>query len=254
MPIIGVPAPHTSSGPTRAYIKEIARHFLDELIPGRLQDTTASQFGLDAAVDEAYIQYSKETQCFRGDFSAAAIAAQAVYDYSTFDTGTPVRLFEIYAAKYNGSSIRVLTLEELESMRATWRDDSAGSPSCLVPWDEKRFKVFPTPSGTDTIYVEGWLIADLSTFTEDNDEADVHQSRAMVLGAGTAVIAAIRFADVPSQQVQKADCYGIWTEGTKNARREVHGVSVPVVGGSRQSVGGFGTNAPLLSIHGDLII
>lgn len=244
---------YANDGATRGYVKQTARHFLDELSPGRLVDSTDGQFGLDAAVDEAYIQYAKAVKCFRSDLAPQnSVATQAIYDHLTFDASN--RLFEIYAARYNGVDLRVLTVEELDGIHPYWRTGSAGTPAVLVPWDEGRFRLYPTPSAVASIAIDGYLLPDLTTFTEDTDVLDLQPSRAIVIAAGTAVIASMRFADVPSQQLQKSDCYGLWTEGIKTANREVHGVAVPVLGRSRTRANVTGTGSPIYSIHNDLII
>jgi len=217
-------------GTTRAEIKAEARHFLDQLAAGRLQDSVEDQFALDEAVTEAYVEYSKKVKCFpSGQLTASSTADQAAYEYSSFDADG--RLFEIHTAGYDGRRVLIRRRTWLDFQRPNWRYDSAGTPTILVPDGEQRFTLYPTPSAKADIDVWGWLTADLSTFTQDTDAPAIHRSRCRLLSAYAAYLVAIRFADVPESQARGSVAYQLWLTGTEEAYREIHiDGDVPAVG------------------------
>lgn len=234
-----------TAGPLMSEIIAEARMFLDELVEGRFDDSHATQFDMINAAREAYVEYSREVKCFK--FSSAttidSTAETATYAHTTFDaTG---RLFEITAAAYNEVNLAIKTVDYLDNLDAGWRFRSSSTPTILVPWGEGSFRLWPTPSGADHIFVEGYQTADLTTFAATTDTAAIHSSRGRTLAAYMASLLAIRLAGIPEAQVQQSACYSIWLDGIKQAKRDVHGSPIQVVGSRRQSIGPLGTGAAI---------
>ena len=226
--------PATSTGPLMSDIIAEARSFLDELDAGRLEDAPTGKFGLLKCCQEAYVEYSKRTRCFRDSFDLTTEADKALYTFANLDVNG--RLFEIDYAAYADEELSIRTVPFMDSKHRGWRKSSSGTPTILIPWGEAGLRLWYPPDDEQTLDVDGFVTADLATFADPTHKADVPTSRQTLLAAGTAVIAAIRLLGVPEAQLQQQMCGSIWESGIKDAKREIDGFSVEdeVIGRSRR--------------------
>jgi hypothetical protein len=235
-----------NGGMTRAQLKERARFVLDELAEERIVDTTANRYTLDEAATEAYVEYAKETLCFKGTFTLTSTIDLALYDYLDLDPSG--RLFAIRHAGFDESDLVIKDVDYLNSAYPGWRYASSATPSVLVPYDELQFLLYPAPSTEAEIDIEGPLAPDLDDFTEDADVPAIHPSRHWLLSEYMGILMCRNLTDLPESQIRKSEAWANWTMGIRKARRQIHGTAnVDVVVGRFAESGSVNSVASMIN-------
>jgi hypothetical protein len=153
------------------------------------------------------------------------VAHQADYAYSAFGAGAGSRLFEVTQLGFDSKPIERLTVDQMDKRLTTWRWAGEGEPSCWIPWGEQKIKLWRTPSGTDSIYIEGFEVADPANFNADNHIPAIHVTDHELLAAEAALIVLPRMAaDEPRGTAARAQILREKVDkGYAAARKRIHG-------------------------------
>jgi hypothetical protein len=225
MPVVLVPNPSSVSvgGKSKTDLIEFTRFLVDKYDKSWLADSDATRFDLGDALDMALIKWYKETGCSRGTYTHAATASQAIYSRSEFPTGAN-RIHDLYLVTYNSVLLAPTSVEKLNAFNRNWRSTAAGVPNKWMPWGDTEFRLYPAPSGTSNIVIEGYQGPDLTLFDEDGDEppgVNAVDHEALAYYAAFLVV----FAEQSETGVAKQSwLYQEWQKQVDEAKSRVAGV------------------------------
>ena len=182
---------------TLADLRLIARYYIDELSAGVVLDSSIVQLDLNTALMLGYEEYARRTKCFSIEYTLASTASQATYaheDFGVTDAGN--RIFELYYVGYNALPLERTTRQQLSTAIPAWRSTAAGTPLAWFPSSDMQLTLYPKPSGTSNILVEGWETPDPAEFAADADEPLIHVSDRYLIAVYAALVTAKRLPNV----------------------------------------------------------
>ncbi|MHB9026207.1 MAG: phage adaptor protein [Armatimonadota bacterium] len=101
-----------------------------------------------------YIQFAKDTRCFKRSTTVAAADGQALY-------APPADLFDLYRVRY-GAEVADLTPTSVRALDAFSGGGRAqtGTPTHWYPYDARQFGAWPAPAVSDPVdfTLEGYLV------------------------------------------------------------------------------------------------
>lgn len=113
-----------------------------------------TRFWADATLDSWINDWSRETQHELGLVVSSATyvttATDSSYQYSVFGTDIVRPNFVFWDTRRLVPRNR----EDLAQLNVDWVTSTNSSPTTIIPVDDDTFEVYPTPTGTGTIYVE----------------------------------------------------------------------------------------------------
>jgi hypothetical protein len=101
-----------------------------------------------------YIQFAKDTRCFKRTTTVAAVDGQALY-------APPADMFHLYRVRYGVvvDDLLPTSERELDMFSSGWRART-GVPTHWYPYDARQFGVYPAPvvSAPTTFTLEGYVV------------------------------------------------------------------------------------------------
>jgi hypothetical protein len=167
---------------------QLVRFHLDEFGTTWLRDSDPSRYSITNALQEAYKDYAIQVKPFISSFTATATANVSEYAFTAFGTGANA-LFEPTAVAFNS----VMLVPELETQLAgNWRFDAASTPYNYVKWGTRKIKLYPTPSASGSIYLEGFVTPETTTLAASGDTPDIPESDHKLLALKAAMQVIVR--------------------------------------------------------------
>lgn len=215
---------------------------MDEITAGAIVDSSATQFDLTTAVQFGYEQYARDTRCFPVNYTKASTAGTSTYAYSVFGTSSAgKRIFELRYVAYDETRLGRRTLDQLDREESNWRWNGNGTPRYWLPYGESTLMLYPTPSGTDNIYIEGWQAPDLTAFDAGTDEPLIHLSDRYLLALRGAIWVAERLVNVKNNlRYQMYETQ--YRQGIKEADMRINGQGHTTIFGRESESGGSRLN------------
>lgn len=132
------------------------------------------------------------------------------------------RVFEIKTLAYNSVTLTAVNENWLDNNYTNWRFNDNGTPRLWVPWGERGFRLYPKPSGTDNIYLEGYEIPELGAFDADSDVPDIHIKDHELLAVYAAIMVTV--ADPTNEnQIRGSVLAPMWESGINAAKKRISG-------------------------------
>lgn len=150
-------------------LTQLTRSLLDEYGTVWLKDSDTTRYSILDGLQDAYIDYSYQTKCFRSSFTNAASANVSEYTYTSISTGA-AKVFEVTAVAFD--SVMLTPVMETQ-LSGNWRFDSSDTPTNYIAWGDRGIKLYPTPIASGTVYFEGYVGADISSFSASGDSPDI---------------------------------------------------------------------------------
>ncbi|MEN6358158.1 MAG: hypothetical protein ABFD83_13875 [Armatimonadota bacterium] len=210
---------------TKKDLAKLVRSHLDELSGTWLKDTSSDplgSFSIYDYLDLAYKQYAKETECFKVNYTKAAVVGTDIYKNSDFGTsGAGGRIFNLIYVAFNSVTIYPVTESRLDAYNSNWRFAANGTPTNWLKYSNKSFRLFPKPSAASDIYIEGYETPDISSFTEDT-EPDIEELDHSLLAVYASILVTVRDPS-NTNAIRASQLYPIWQAGIADARDRIHG-------------------------------
>lgn len=130
---------------TLLQLKEMTRFIVNEAGLQWLPSADASAFDLTEALQRSYVDYAKETKCFRVSRTVGTAPSTSIYRFATVAdaTSTARRLFELVYVGYNGADLADLNESRLAD---DWRYLDADTPEGWLRWGDRAIRIVPEPS------------------------------------------------------------------------------------------------------------
>jgi len=224
MPIDLTPIPSSSNtgGMNKAKLRELTRFYIDKYDDSWIADSDATRFDIDDALDLALKRWYEATLCSRATYTLAAVSGQSVYARSAFPTGAS-RIFDLYLVTFDGSTLIPTSVENLNSLNQNWRTATSATPRYWMPWNDTDIRLYPTPSTTDNIIIEGFQLPDYTYFDADTDEppgVNIADHDALTLYAAMLVTIG---EPTDENAARQSTLYTLWTSKLAKARARVSG-------------------------------
>jgi hypothetical protein len=204
----------------------LSRTYLDQIAAGPIQDSSATQLDLTSAVQFGYERVAKDAKCIPVSYTEASTADQSVYEFSAFgESSAGARMFDLRCVFYNQQTLEEVTTEELDARYPNWRFDASGTPRYWIRYGEQQIKLYPTPSGTSNIYIEGWETPDLSLFSESAHEPKIHVADRHLIAIQAAFIFLERLIDGDGNGERIQALASMYGNGINEMRKRLVGTS-----------------------------
>lgn len=201
---------------TRGELNKYARFLLDKLGTGWLATTDASYYDLDDALQEGYRRVARETRSHKTIATTPAVVGTSVYDLASV-SALAARIFDITCVAYNSVQLIPATESYLDGLDPNWRWETDSTPVYWMKWGDGRIKLYPPPSGTQDIYIEGFQTPDMADFNDDLDSPTIHVDDHRLIAVWAAMLVLTRGSE--SAMAERAPILmQMWQEGIDKAK------------------------------------
>lgn len=107
------------------------------------------------------------------------------------DNSAGSRIFEPKIIAYDSNVLKAVNEDFLAKQNANWQFADASTPNYWTQFGIDKFKLYPKPSGTDNIYIEGYEYPDLGAFDADDDESLLGSNHDDVIAIGAAIMVTV---------------------------------------------------------------
>lgn len=132
------------------------------------------------------------------------------------------RIFDLWHVEYDDSELIRASVHDLDRYLNTWRSADGGTPSHWLPWGAQTFRLWRTPTGTDTIRIDGWETPDEGAIASDADTFDCDDADAEgVIALWGCILATVKFPN-DENALRRSPFYEQYVDACKTAYRRIH--------------------------------